>query len=195
MTSPMRLLNVELSVPVTAEGELLLLHADDRVVVPGFDGDKHRPSESPPGCARWHRLLGHELLAILPDDVHLFVTPPGELISIAELRRPGVALIEAARRISHGSGDQAELIARFREAILCLQAGEEPGFVAHGELIPAFTSLVALTQAMGDTAWFSTTGDEILDLLSPGYDLLLDPGAPHSVRVTLPGTSEEPDKG
>ncbi|WP_438672075.1 SseB family protein [Spongiactinospora gelatinilytica] len=67
-----------------------------------------------------------------------------------------------------------------------------------GMVIPVFSSLPALVGfaardalvrfAAGRTGWFSARGQDLLDLLPDGFDLLLDPGTPHAVRLRAGAT-------
>ncbi|MDF5751116.1 SseB family protein [Spongiactinospora sp. TRM90649] len=82
------------------------------------------------------------------------------------------------------------------------EAARAPGFVAReiegGMVIPVFSSLEALAGfaaqdalvrfATRRTGWFSARGQDLLDLLPDGFDLLLDPGADHAIRLRAGAT-------
>ena len=50
-------------------------------------------------------------------------------------------------------------------------------------LVPVWTSEVELARSVGASAWFSTTGADLLSLLPVGYDLLLDPDEDAALRL------------
>lgn len=54
-----------------------------------------------------------------------------------------------------------------------------------------FSSLAALADFAGDTAWFSTTGRDVIDLLPAGHHLVLDPGQPYSIRLPSRRAADE----
>ncbi len=89
-----------------------------------------------------------------------------------------------------GSLETAGAHAQFRlfvESTVYCEAGERPGLVAMttptGPVIPVFTSETELARFRGAVRWFSTTGADLLDLVPPGYDLVLDPAGPHPTRL------------
>lgn len=75
----------------------------------------------------------------------------------------------------------------FCAAHVFCQAGDTPGFLVIEDeghrVVPVFTSLVELARFAGQTAWFSTTGQEVLDLLPDGCDVAVDPGTSHALRL------------
>lgn len=162
-----------------------LVHIADMTTLPVFATPRDLPPELPPRCAEWQRVLGHELVAAVNTD-QVYVHPSGEVVSVAELRRPAAALVEAARAWHRGAGDQDRLMERFREASVYCEAGDGPELPAYrtdGSLVPIFTSLERFVRAMGSAPWFATTGEDLLKLLPAGLDLVLDPGSPHSAPL------------
>ena len=89
--------------------------------------------------------------------------------------------------IDLNSATSEELLRAFLAASLFLQATEQPGFMAIGEppegLVPVWTTEAELARSLGAAAWFSTNGADLLDLLPPGYDLLLDPDGDSALRL------------
>lgn len=99
----------------------------------------------------------------------------------------GADLQAIAQRWLDGSATSEELLRSFLAATLFLQATEQPGFMAIGEppegLVPVWTTEAELARSLGAAAWFSTNGADLLDLLPPGYDLLLDPDGDSALRL------------
>ncbi len=64
---------------------------------------------------------------------------------------------------------------------------QRPGVLAAGPVgaghVPVFTSLDELGRWAGECDWFATTGADLLDLLPPGYGLLVDPAGDHPVGL------------
>lgn len=92
-----------------------------------------------------------------------------------------------ARSFSRGEASPQELFDVFLAATVYCQRPDRPGFLAIGEenagAIPVFSSLEFLGRYAGECNWFSTTGEDLLDLLPTGYDLLLDATGPHPLRL------------
>lgn len=177
------ILGTEVIVATADDGwSVPLLHVADTTTLPVFVSEADLPPRLPPRCAEWQRVFLHEIVAAVHTD-QIYIHPTGELLPMAELRRPAEALVEAARRWHRGSGDQETLLARFAETSVYCEAGDRPGtpaFRAEGSLVPIFTTLERFVRAMGNVGWFSATGAELLKLVPPGLDLVLDPGTPHS---------------
>ena len=78
------------------------------------------------------------------------------------------------------------------------QAGERPGFLAAeqaGERVVAvFTSIVELARFAGQTAWFAALGQDVLNLLPDGYDVIVDPGTTRAVRLRGDATVRRDDE-
>ena len=90
-----------------------------------------------------------------------------------------------------------EMNVAFLGSTLFLQAGERPGFMALGEpaagLVPVWTSEREMARSLGvEAAWFSTTGADLLSLLPPGYDVLLDADGDAPVRLRPSALRKEP---
>ena len=113
--------------------------------------------------------------------------------------RPGGAgdeLAATARRWLVGSAGVEELHQAFLTATVFLQAGDRPGLMVvgvppHG-LVPVWTSEAELARSIGSSAWFSTTGADLLDLLPAGYDLVLDPDGDTALRLRPSALRREP---
>jgi hypothetical protein len=50
-------------------------------------------------------------------------------------------------------------------------------------VIPVFSSPEQLALARGTVAWFAVTGNELLDIVPEGYDVLLDMGGSAPLRL------------
>jgi hypothetical protein len=96
-------------------------------------------------------------------------------------------LASIARSWRDGSVGADELHRAILSATLFLQARDRPGLIACGlppdGLVPVWTSEASLARSLGATTWLSTSGADLLDLLPPGYDLLLDPDGPTALRL------------
>ena len=85
------------------------------------------------------------------------------------------ALAELASAVAAGEADPALLGPAFCAATVFALAAERPGVVAPaGGPVPVFSSLDQLGRCAGPARWLSTTGEDLLRLLPPGTDLLLD---------------------
>ncbi|NYI07231.1 SseB family protein [Allostreptomyces psammosilenae] len=100
-----------------------------------------------------------------------------------------VDLGELARRALADELTPGEFRAAFHAARVYCPAPERPGLVPldlpDGErIVPVFSSPRTLGTLLGAAGrYFSTTGEDLLDLLPEGYDLLLDPGDETSLRL------------
>jgi len=200
--------------------EVVFLAEADGALVPGEDGCVAVHSSQPAGSrplpegAAWRRSTGRELASRLPEGAGVLVNPgrwqallPGaELAARVRGEASGGQLAGRIERFLAGELDGPALHEAFCAAQVFCQAGERPGFLAvdgeHGDrVVPVFTSLVALARATGQTAWFSTVGQDVLDLLPDGYDVVVDPGSPHTVRLRgdatqlRPRTASDPHAG
>jgi hypothetical protein len=105
-------------------------------------------------------------------------------------------LASIARRWFAGTAGAEEFHRVFLTATVFLQAGERPGVMALGVppdgLVPVWTSEEELARSLGSAAWLSTTGADLLDLLSVGYDLVLDPDGDATLRLRPSAISREP---
>lgn len=86
-----------------------------------------------------------------------------------------------------GFGALADVVAALRETRLYCRRPAEPGFLAVGPpghaMVPVFSSLDTLTGFDGACDWFALPGQDLLELLPQGYDIALDLGSPHPVRL------------
>ena len=94
-------------------------------------------------------------------------------------------LAATAARFAAGQADGAELSAAFCAATVFAVAAERPGALAPaGGALPVFTSLAELGRCAGPVRWLSTTGEDLLRLLPPGADLLLDAAGETPLRLS-----------
>ena len=93
----------------------------------------------------------------------------------------------AAAGVAGGTTSPAELLASLLSATVFCEAPDHPGVLTaaspQGPVVPVFTSLAALAAARGGVAWFSTSGQDLLDLVPAGHDLVLDPGGDAPLRL------------
>ena len=102
-----------------------------------------------------------------------------------------------AQRWVDGSATAEELHRAFLSSTVFLQAGGRPGFMALGGppegLVPVWTSEREMARSLGvEVTWFSTTGADLLSLLPPGYDLLLDADGDAPLRLRPSALRKEP---
>lgn len=88
-----------------------------------------------------------------------------------------------------------EFHARFLVSRVFFLTGDHPGVVVFGDppggVAPVFSALSELARfvlsrpdsATRETPWASTVGAEILELVPPGYDIMLDPASPDPVTI------------
>ncbi|MEU5878412.1 hypothetical protein [Spirillospora sp. NPDC047279] len=178
----------EVWVPVAATGAVPVLLTDSRRLVVAFADEAALPPELPPDCAEWQRLPVEQLAMVFPEDVALFLEPGGQIVELGGPRERATALVRAAAGFQRDEIGMPELMEVFRRSVVYCQAPGDPGFLAHAGTVAVFSSLVTLTQALGDTAWFASTGRDVLDQLPAGYELFLDPLTPHATGI--PSTVE-----
>lgn len=97
------------------------------------------------------------------------------------------SLADVARDVALGVAAPAQLHTAFLASVVYCERPETPGFRALGApragVVPVFSSPEQLALARGAVPWFSTTGAALLDLVPPGYDLLLDMGGSTPLRL------------
>jgi hypothetical protein len=97
------------------------------------------------------------------------------------------SLADVAREVARGAAGARQLHETFLTAIVYCERAERPGFRALGApragVVPVFSSPEQLALARGTVPWFSVTGAELLDLLPPGYDLVLDVAGSTPLRL------------
>ena len=97
------------------------------------------------------------------------------------------SLADVAADVAVGAAGPGELHEAFLGAWLYCERGDSLGFRALGApgggVIPVFSSPQQLALARGAVSWFSMTGSDLLDLVPPGYDLLLDAGGSAPLRL------------
>lgn len=131
-----------------------------------------------------------------------------------------VDLAETVRRAKRGEASPQDVFDTFLRARVYCERPREPGFLTvtapespaadaparsrildlattdpappADRLVPVFTSLEQFGLFTGGGDWFSTTGNDLLGLLPPGLDVLLDPAAGHTVRLASAATAVEP---
>ncbi len=103
-------------------------------------------------------------------------------VTAAVLSLPEVA---AGSRV--GTSSPADALAAFLAATVYCEAPPAPGVVPAttptGPVVCVHSSLAELAAARGAVPWFATTGQDLLDLLPAGHDLLLDPASEHVLRL------------
>ncbi|MCZ2525919.1 SseB family protein [Streptomyces sp. HB2AG] len=94
------------------------------------------------------------------------------------------AVVGAAVR---GEASAQELLDVWLGATVFCQRPDRPGmWVAEtedGPVVGVCSSLEELARFAGVVEWFSTTGADLLSLLPPGVDIVLDPAGPCPVRL------------
>ena len=86
--------------------------------------------------------------------------------------------------VASGSADAAVLGPSFCRGTVFALAADRPGVLAPvGGPVPVFTSLEQLGRFAGPARWLSTSGEDLLRLLPPGTDLLLDPASETPLRL------------
>jgi hypothetical protein len=169
-----------------------LLDADGLVVA--FSAPPSDSGSLPAGTS-WQRSSGRALTARVPQGADVVVNPgrweallpAAELAARAAGEASGEALVARIEQFLAGDLDPHALHEAFCAAQVFCQAGERPGFRAVEDdgdrAVPVFTSLVELARFAGQTPWFSTVGQDVLDLLPDGYDIVVDPGWAHPLRL------------
>ena len=104
---------------------------------------------------------------------------------------------DAVADYAAGAIDTAEFHAKFNAlTVYAVRVASRPAIAAYridGTLAaPVFSSLAALARwcvqtadpqrTLGEVGWFATTGADLMTVWPPGADLVIDPGAPGSVR-------------
>lgn len=94
------------------------------------------------------------------------------------------ALADLAASVASGAADATLLGPAFCAATVFALAADRPGALAPvGGPVPVFTSLEQLGRYAGPARWLSTSGEDLLRLLPPGTDLLLDPASDTPLRL------------
>ena len=150
-----------------------------------------------PDGAIWRRSTGRALAVAISERAGVLVNPgrrwealvPGvELLARAGGEASGYLLAERIDEFLDGELDGLALHDAFRTAQVFCQAGERPGFVAVDEpdgrrSVPVFTTLVELARFAGQTPWFAALGQDVLNLLPDGCDVVVDPGSQRALRL------------
>ena len=93
-------------------------------------------------------------------------------------------LADVAASVASGDADASLLGPAFCAAAVFALAADRPGVLAPvGGPVPVFTSLNQLSRFAGPARWLSTSGEDLLRLLPPGTDLLLDPASDTPLRL------------
>jgi hypothetical protein len=196
------LLHYEVSYTAGPDGRAIL---DDRSRLLVYS----RPQDERAGLASgasWRTSLGRELAAVAEGSAEVVINPgpweaglpTADLAARAGAEASGARLVAEVERFIAGELDGRALHDAFCSSYVFCQAGDRPRFLAvddspDGEpVVPVFTSLVELARRAGQTAWFSTIGQEALDLLPDGYDIVIDPGSAHAVRLRGSATELQP---
>ena len=81
------------------------------------------------------------------------------------------------------ASDPASLQAVLTRTVYALAADRAGVLAPAGGAAPVFSSLEQLGRYAGPARWLSTTGEDLLRLLPPGTDLLLDPAGDAPLRL------------
>lgn len=193
----------EVTYAVAADGAVAL-EDQRRIVV--YSETAGRPG-APPDGASWQRSTGRALAVHNVGRAEILVNAGRWqlLVAGAELavraggEAAGYLLAERIEDFLAGELDAWALHAAFCTAQVFCQAGAHPGFLAveeAGDLaVPVFTSLVELARFAGQTAWFSALGQDVLNLLPDGYDVVVDAGTPRAVRLRGDATTRREPVG
>jgi hypothetical protein len=185
------LLFEEVSYAVDESGAPIL---DDESRVVAYSSAALRPAV-PPADGSWDVSTGRALAvrnarraAVLVNPGRWESTIPGAELAIrAGGEASGYLLAERLEEFLAGDIDGLALHDVFCASQVFCEAGERPGFQAVDEggehIVPVFTTLVELARFAGQTPWFSALGQDVLDLLPDGYDIVFDPGTPRAVRL------------
>jgi hypothetical protein len=96
-------------------------------------------------------------------------------------------LADVARDVAAGAATPADLHAALLAATVYCEQPPSPGFRAFGSagagVVPVFSSAQQLALARGAVPWFSLPGADLLGLLPPGYEVILDIGGGTPLRL------------
>ncbi|MEU5876207.1 SseB family protein [Spirillospora sp. NPDC047279] len=182
----------EVWIPVQENGLPLVLGLGEHAAVLAMTSKRSLPGELPPGCVVWQRISLNQLAAILSGDVLVCLHPDGDVLGAEVLEQlSGRRLVRAAEHVRKGQTTLPELWTEFLESTVYCLAADEPGTVAYESdgrcTVPVFSSLLYMARTVGDVAWLSTTGRDLVAQMSGNYELRLDPGASYSVTLETDG--------
>lgn len=171
----------------------LALDENGRVTV--YSPSALRPERIPEGAA-WVTTTGRALAVRNTHEAEILVNPgpwralvPGlELAARAGGEATGYELAARMEDFLAGELDARALHEAFCGSQVFCQAGERPGFLAVEDgddppTVPVFTSIVELARFAGQTPWFSALGQDVLNLLPDGYDVIVDAGTKRALRL------------
>jgi hypothetical protein len=180
------LLDAELLVPVREDGTPALSDVLDMVwLMVSTTGQLPPDREMPDDYVGRQLISVDQLTSTLPKDVHLYVDEHGPLIPTRDLQKVSFALLRTARALQAGRVSVEVLAEEFRHATVYRQTQQTSELVplAGTQQIPVFSSLLGLSIFAGETTWAASLGQQVLDLLPDGYELILDPGQAHENRL------------
>ena len=180
------LLDAELLIPVREDGTPTLSDVLDMVwLMVSTTGQLPPDREMPDDYVGWQPISVDQLTSTLPKDVHLYVDEHGPLIPTRDLQKVSFALLRTARALQAGRVSVEVLAEEFRHATVYRQTQETSELLplVGTQQIPVFSSLLGLSIFAGETIWAASLGQEVLDLLPEGYELILDPGQAHEMRL------------
>ncbi|WP_433869243.1 SseB family protein [Saccharopolyspora sp. CA-218241] len=97
-------------------------------------------------------------------------------------------MVVMALAVRAGTMDLGAFVTELRDEVLFLQRTEHPGvFIAELEdgerWVSAFSTPEAMAEFTGGVEWVSLRGDDLMDLVPVGTNVVLDPSTPHSVAI------------
>ncbi|MGI8335781.1 hypothetical protein ACRYCC_38030 [Actinomadura scrupuli] len=180
------LLDAVLSVPVRSDGSLAVWDLEDSLWLPvSTAGELSLEWQESDDLAGWQIFSLERLAALLPEDALLYVDERGPLLPARDLVRVSRTLLRTARALRAGHVTVAVLAEEFRHATVYRQTSQTSELVplVGTQQIPVFSSLLGLSIFAGETTWATSLGQEVLDLLPDGHQLILDPGQAHERRL------------
>ena len=177
------LLDTEPLIPVREDGTPALSDVLDLTWLMASTTGQFPPErEMPDDYVEWQPTSVDQLTSRLPKDIHLYVDEHGPLIPVRDLQKVNFALLRTARGRQAGQVSPEMLAEEFRHATVYRQTSEMVPLVGTRQ-IPVFSSLLALSIFADETTWTASLGQEVLDRLPDGYELILDPGQAHETRL------------
>ncbi|MGI8335780.1 hypothetical protein ACRYCC_38025 [Actinomadura scrupuli] len=180
------LLDTEPLIPVLEDGTPALSDVLDLTWLMASTTGRFPPErEMPDDYVGWQPISVDQLISRLPKDVHLYVDEQGPLIPVRDLQKVSFALLRAVRGRQAGQAGPEMLAEEFRHSTIYRQTRQTSELVplTGTQQVPVFSSLLGLSIFAGETTWATSLGQEVLDLLPDGCELILDPDQPHETRL------------
>jgi hypothetical protein len=180
------LLDVEIFVPVRSDGSLAVWDLEDSLWLPvSTAGELSLEWQESDDLAGWQPFSLEQLAPLLSENALLYVDKRGPLLPACDLLEVSRTLLRTARALQAGQVSADVLAERFRHATVYRQAQETSELLplVGTQRVPVFSSLLALSIFAGETVWVASLGQEVLDLLPDGYELILDPDQARETRL------------